>query len=331
MRAVAVVIAGLAVFVALAGTASAVEIDRDFHESFDVKEGFRLSLHTGDGDVTITPWEKDVIDVTVRFRADVTHVGVGGPPDFDVEFKDGQDFVRVIGRMLPMGPAVFSSRRIHEYTYTVKAPPYVLLEIDGDDGDLEVTGWRADIDCALDDGDAIFRDVENSRTNIAFADGDITATDLRCDLALAGDDGDVILTGCTLGMARLSIEDGDITAIDCSGRFAVAVDDGDVSLSLLTCPSVRLRSSDGDADISVAGGDVDEIDVATDDGDVRVSMPSGSSYSFLITMDDGRVTVNVPDRGEYEKDEHAASGKVRGGKGRVRVRTNDGNVLLEER
>ncbi|MFH1501758.1 MAG: DUF4097 family beta strand repeat-containing protein [Candidatus Eisenbacteria bacterium] len=330
MKRASVFLAIAVVLSALSGPAWAVKVDRDFHESFEVRGGFRLDLHHGDGDVTITPWDKDVIDITVRYRSDVTRVGLGGPPDFEVEFKEGEDFVRVIGRMTPAGPAFFQSLRVHEYAYTIQAPSYVVLKLDGDDGDIEITGWRADVDCSLDDGDLLFDDVANSRTRLSFDDGDFTALGMKGELRLSCDDGDVRLSSCEFTKVRMDLEDGDVTATDCTGEFSVSVDDGDVSLALSSCREARVRSADGDVEIAVGGGEVDEIDVATDDGDVFVSMPVGSSYSFLITMDDGRVRVNVPEREAFEKDENAVSGKVRGGRGRVRVRTNDGNVLLQE-
>lgn len=314
----------------VSGPASAVSIDRDFHESFDVRDGFRLSLHSGDGNVTIEPWNSDVIDVTVLYRADVTRVGLGGPPDFNVEFKTGVDFVRVIGNLTPQGPAVFQSMRIHEYTYTIKAPPYVILEIDGDDGDVEISGWRADIECSMDDGDLTLTDVVNSRTRASLEDGDMSALNLSGELQISSDDGDVRLSSCELTDARISLEDGDITVDDCEGDFAIMVDDGNVSLGLRASRSIRVRAADGDVDIAIDGGNVDEVDVVTDDGDVMISMPAGSSYEFLVTADDGRIKVDVPERDEYEKDEHSATGQIRGGEGTVRVRTNDGNVRLRE-
>ncbi|MBD3348041.1 MAG: hypothetical protein GF400_02450, partial [Candidatus Eisenbacteria bacterium] len=89
MRHATIALLALGLVALLCGQAAAVRIDRDFHESFDVEEGFRLLLRSGDGDVTITPWEKDAIDVTVRYLADINRVGLGDSPDFEVEFEEG--------------------------------------------------------------------------------------------------------------------------------------------------------------------------------------------------------------------------------------------------
>ncbi|MCK4410155.1 MAG: hypothetical protein KAW67_08720, partial [Candidatus Eisenbacteria sp.] len=66
--------------VAVCSVASAREIDKDFHKTFDVSEGVVLRLDYDDGDVTITPWDQDVIDVVVRYHADVKAIGFGSHP-----------------------------------------------------------------------------------------------------------------------------------------------------------------------------------------------------------------------------------------------------------
>jgi hypothetical protein len=47
-------------------------------------------------------------------------------------------------------------------------------------------------------------------------------------------------------------------------------------------------------------------------------------------MDDGNVRVDVPNVDEFDQGEHAVSGRVRGGDGRVHLSTMDGDVVLEE-
>ena len=323
------VVAALAVVVVPA-SATATEIDRNFHETFEVTEGFRLDLRHGDGDVTIKPWDKDTIDVRVRYRADVTRLGFGGDPDFDVEFREGDDFVSVVGRTTPVGPSVFLSVRRYEYRYTISAPPYVKLNLEGDDGDVEISGWQADVDCWLDDGDVTLRDIANDRTRVGFEDGDVTIDRLSGELRLSGDDGDVNMTDCATPNARIEIYDGDLTVLRCAGDFSVEADDGDVLLDLTESASVRVRLEDGDVEIDLGGTDVGEIDVGTDDGDVAITLGEGSSFSFLVTMDDGDVRIEVPDREKFEQSEHSVSGVVRGGTGYVRVRTEDGNVIVRE-
>lgn len=323
------ILAVLAVAV-LAMAAGAKEIDRDFHRSFDVSRGVRLDLRHGDGDVTIKPWDKDAIDVTVRYRADVSRIGFGGDPDFDVEFKQGDDYVSVIGRETPAGPSVMLVVKRYEYVYTISAPAYVRLDLEGDDGDVEIAEWRAEIDCMIDDGDVLLHDIVNERTRVAFEDGDLSISSLSGELRLSGDDGDVDLSDCDMPTAKISVCDGDVTAARCSGDLSIDAEDGDIALDLTKSASVRVRTEDGDVEIGLGDQGVGDVDVGTDDGGVTVTLSPGSAFSFLVTMDDGHVRVSLPERDRFEEDDHSVSGVVRGGGGHVRVRTEDGTVLIRE-
>ena len=330
MRAAAIPALSVLAGALLAGTACGATIDRDFHESFDVEEGYSLILRSGDGDVTVRPWDQDVIDVTVRYRADIERVGFGEDPDFDVEFEHGDDYVRVMGRVKQSGPSIFRMVRRHEYAYMIKAPPYVALQIDGDDGDIDIRNWSADIDCDVDDGDVYLETIENSRTELSLDDGDCTLRALTGSLSVSADDGDLSISDCALSEASLDLDDGDVSARTSAGDFAVSVDDGDVTLDLLSSSSTNVRADDGTVSVEVGTGVVEEISVDTNDGNVMISMPPGSSYSFRVTTDDGGIRIELPDPDTFEKDENSASGTVRGGGGRVSVRTDDGDVILLE-
>jgi nitrite reductase/ring-hydroxylating ferredoxin subunit len=311
--------------------AAAVTVDRDYHETFDVREGVSLDLRHGDGDVTITPWNRDVIDVRVRYLAEVKRVGFGDAPDFSVDFDQTDDVVRVIGREnVGSGVVLFQSVDEHEYTYTISAPDYVRLELRGDDGDVAVSGWRSGIDCALDDGDVRLKDIANNSTLVAVEDGDVFIDGLTGRLEIDGDDGSVTLSRCRVAGARISVEDGDVVATECRGGFEVSVDDGRVALNGLETERVGVRAEDGDVEASLVGSGPVDVEVATDDGDVSLTLAPGLSYAFVVETDDGEVQVDVPGVSDFEQREHRVSGRVRDGGGRVRVTTADGNVVLRE-
>ena len=309
--------------------ALAREIDKDFHRTFDVSEGVVLRLDYDDGDVTITPWDQDVIDVTVRYHADVTAIGFGKEPDFDVEFRQTDDRVTVRGTEGGFaGVYFFSSMREYEYTYTIKAPSYVILDLTGDDGDLELSGWRANIECRVDDGDVQFTDVVNGNTEIWIEDGDVRLAELSGDLAVRGDDGDVTVSNSTLSHALFALEDGDIRISDSKGNLDIALDDGDVTLNRVTTSIVDVRGEDGSVDLDLTSDADVHINVATDDGAVTIRLSGGLSFEYLVTMDDGRVRIDLDGETETERSEHRISGRVGTGGGLVRVSTADGSVEL---
>ncbi len=309
--------------------AFAREIDKDFHETFDVSEGVVLRLDYGDGDAAITPWDQDTIDVVVRYRADVTAIGFGTDPEFDVEFKQTDDRVTIRGKEgTSSGVYFFRSMHEYEYTYTIRAPSYVVLDLQGDDGDLQLSGWRADIECRVDDGDVTFTDVANGNTEIWIEDGDVRLAELSGDLVVRGDDGNITVTHSTLSHALFALEDGDIRISDSKGNFDAAIDDGDVTLSRVMASVVDVRGEDGSVDLDVTSDADIHINVATDDGDVTIRLGRGLSFQYLVTMDDGRVDIDLDGATETESSEHRVSGRVGTDGGLVRVSTADGNVEL---
>jgi DUF4097 and DUF4098 domain-containing protein YvlB len=329
MRSVMRMAMACALAAALCSPASARLIDKDFHESFDVTEGVTLRLDYGDGDVTITPWDRDVIDVQVLYRAEVKAVGIGARADFDVEFRQSGDRVTVRGiEGGSSGIFIFHATNEYEYTYTIKAPSYVVLDLRGDDGDVEVTGWLADIELSADDGDVYFSDVANANTEISIEDGDVRLSGLSGDLVVRGDDGDITVTDSSFSHALFALEDGDVRVSDCDGDFDAALDDGDVTLNRVEASVVDVRGEDGSVDLDLTGDGDYHVSVATDDGDVVIRLGGELSLKYLVTMDDGSVDIDLDGVTDTETSDHRMSGTVGGGDGLVRVSTNDGDVEI---
>ena len=310
--------------------AAARMVDKDYQETFDAEEGMKLVLFHGDGDVTVTPWDKDVIDVKVRYHAEIKSVGFGKETEFTVDFNQTGNSVIVRGREGgTAGIFIFLTSDEYEYSYTVSAPSYVTLELRGDDGDVEVSGWRSDIDCRLDDGDVSLDDVSSVHTRIHIEDGDITLTKLTGDVTVNGDDGDVTVSKSALGHAMFSVEDGDVDVTDSSGNFEVTVDDGDVDFRRVAAGVVDVRGNDGDIDLDLGVDPEFHINVATDDGDVTLRLSGELSFDYLVTMDDGDVDVYLDGASDSETSDHRVSGIVGAGEGHVRVKTSDGDVTIE--
>jgi hypothetical protein len=75
-----------------------------------------------------------------------------------------------------------------ECVYEIKGPDYLLLDLDGDDGDMDIEQWRGNIDCRLDDGDIDIRDIAAKRVTIRAKDGKIRVAGLQGNLRIKCDD-----------------------------------------------------------------------------------------------------------------------------------------------
>jgi len=331
--AVPCVVLSMVVLPSWGSSLEAKEIEREFHESFDVSEGMRLRLTHGDGDVVVEPWDRDVLDVRVYYRSDVRSFGLGvRDPDFTVDFAQRGDEIVVTGRETGRSGIVigFHSSRRYQYTYTIKAPSYLELDLVGDDGDVRISGWQGNIEISLDDGDVDLKDLRAERVVIEIEDGEVTARGLDGEFFLTGDDGDLLLTESKIGWARIRVEDGDVEITKSEGDFDLVLEDGDVRLRAVKAGNLDIRSSDGDIFVDLLLGDPPDINLETDDGRVELGLRTGTSARFSIHTDDGRISLDLPSGTDIDEHDGNASGDIGGGEGRIRIRTSDGNVILRE-
>jgi DUF4097 and DUF4098 domain-containing protein YvlB len=322
------------IFFAGLGTAAAEEINKDFHQSFDVKKGDSLCLRFGDGNVQLIAWEKNIIDVKVRYRADMNHAGIrlGRKQDFDVEFRQTANTVYVTGKEASSATIGYSNKKVYEYVYEIHSPDYIALDLDGDDGNVDIENWAAEIKCRIDDGDVHLRNIVGGKTTVWGADGDVEIDNLSGDLTIELDDGDVHLTACDMERCRVEGQDGEITISQSKGSFDVAVDDGDVVMKKVEAKGLNITGEDGDIEVDLLGGKTLAADIKTDDGDINIDLEKGFSVSFFVSADDAdSIRIDFDNIENYKKDQHVKSGSINGGNGRLKIRTADGKVTIKEK
>jgi DUF4097 and DUF4098 domain-containing protein YvlB len=310
--------------------AEASKIDKYFHESFDVEKGFILHLRHGDGDVIITPWDKEVLDVEVRYRAEVKAFGIGGKHQFEVEFKETGSVIHVIGREKSSSSIGFHHFKLHEYTYTIRAPEYLELNLDGDDGDVEIEDWQGKIECSSEDGDVELRNIGSSQASIDLEDGDLRIDGLKGDLLVDGEDGDVVLKDVQTPLCRIRLEDGDLTIRRSEGDFEIDVEDGHVDLDRVRAGMLEVSTEDGEVEVDLLKVDRIDLDIRAYDGDVTVNLEPGMSAAFSIDTHDGRIRTDLPGARDLDKGRDEVSGEIGTGEGRIHIRTADGDVTLRE-
>jgi DUF4097 and DUF4098 domain-containing protein YvlB len=315
---------------ATAVPATGKEIVRDFNESFDVQHGWALRLRHGDGDVTITPWDRDVVEITVHYHAERKGLGDDSKLDFDVRFEEKNGVIEVTekeSRSSFMGLQVFI---LKEYTYTISAPKYLELDLQGDDGNIEIDKWTGRIEIKLDDGDINLYRCEPEKTKIRAEDGDISLDGHSGFLDIIGSDGRIDINRGDFKDCRIQLDDGEIRARDSEGDFYIEVDDGDTELLRIKTSVMDLKSQDGEFDIELLKTGKLDLEVRTDDGDIDLSLQRGLSASFSIDVDDGRIRTDLPMAENVQEGDNWMSGRLGGGKGRIRIRTADGSVTLRE-
>ena len=313
------------------GLVAAEEINKNFHQSFNVKEGDSLCLRFGDGDVTVVPWEKDVIDVSVRYRADIDVAGIrlGGRNDFDVEFRQSGNTVYVTAKEPSSGAIGFYNKKVYEYVYEIHSPGTVRLDLEGDDGDVMIENWRAEVECRVDDGDIHLKNIAGGRTDVRTDDGDVTIDTLSGELTITIDDGDVILTACDLGSCRVDGEDGEVKIRQSKGSFDITVDDGNVIMERIEARGLHISAAEGNIEVDLLAGPALDAELKTEDGDIEINLEKGFSVSFHVSADDtDNIRLDLTGIESFKEDRYGKSGSINGGTGRMRVRTDDGDVTI---
>jgi DUF4097 and DUF4098 domain-containing protein YvlB len=313
-----------------AAKAEGGEILRDFNESFDVEKGWSLRLRHGDGDVIITPWEKDVIEISVHYHAERKGLGDDSDKDFTVEFEEKYGVIEVTGKESGSGFMGFQVFILKDYTYTISAPDYIDLDLQGDDGNIDVEKWKGEIEIKIDDGEVNLYGCESGKTRIRTGDSEVSLDGHSGPIDLIGDDGRLDIIGGRLGDCRIQFDDGDIRIRDSEGDFFIEVDDGSTELLRVKSDVIDLKSRDGDFDIELLKTDKLDLEIRTGDGDIDLGLKKGLSATFTIDVDDGRIRTDLPSASEVQSGKNWMSGKLGGGKGSIRIRTDDGSVILRE-
>jgi DUF4097 and DUF4098 domain-containing protein YvlB len=290
-----------------AALASAATIDRTYRESFAAAPGTVLELHHDDGDVDVQPWAEDRVEVVARYHAVIR--GLGGPRDYEVDFEQRGDLIRVVGREVGSNFS-FGGTRTYEHSFTVRAPAWVALRLRGDDGDVTVRSWEAAIDVEVNDGH-------------------VRIDGLRGDLDLTVDDGDVDLFECVVSRAEIRLQDGDLRLDGGAGEWVVRLDDGDFEARDLAASRLDVEAQDGDLDIVLSAAPAPTIDLRADDGNISLAVPPDLAVDFSITVDDGDMRVTLAGATVESRDSHVTRGRMgAGGAGTIRIVTQDGDVTL---
>jgi len=360
----AIIIALVLLFV---GTTNAIEVDKSFQESIDVENGMSLQIEHGDGHVTITPWERDVVEIDVTYRYRFTGIGVNEEDyDFNLEVNQRGNTAVIRGvETRPQRQLLTSSNRI-EYSYRISAPSYLFLEMHGDDGNITLRNWRNDITLEEDDGRIVLSNIQANSMEISVSDGDMFLTNIRSDLSIQNDDGTLELNSYQ-GALTIDNNDGDIELSEISGSLTINGDDGDITISESTDLDTEIQTEDGVVNVSQSSGNftingddvrirLDEVrasrlninsgdediwtyllpadnmavNIRTEDGDVEIHLANGVSAEIILETDDGNIEQDLPNLTDIRQGDDWFTGIMNDGNGNIRVDTEDGDIYVQE-
>jgi hypothetical protein len=152
----------------------------EYHETYKVKPGTMLQLSNANGDIEMTTWEQDHVDVyaikeTTRGKDELAKV--------QINVLQG-DVMKIETRYLEHNVRV----SVH---YRIKVPVHIVgLEIETSNGDIELNGMKVE-------------------TRVVTANGDINIKDMSSSVRAQTSNGDVNIEGETT-IADIATSNGDV-------------------------------------------------------------------------------------------------------------------------
>jgi len=319
------------IFILLVGSSllAAKDYKKEYHEEFDASKGMKMRLVSGDGDVTIKPATGDKIKVDIIYHAD--HRGDSSDDRaFNVDFDHSAGALHIVANERMGSTFGISSRHIYEYTYTITAPDYVRLDIEGDDGNVSITGWKSDIEVDIDDGDLELRKITCEETYCRLEDGDISIDNLSSDLSLWCDDGDIRISDMVTKKTSIEVQDGSCTIDNAKGNYSIRFDDGNVNMYQLEANTLDIRGEDGDIEVELINSSESDIRLETKDGSVRLGVNPDISAEISIETDDGSIRTNLSSETKAKEGKNWYYADLNDGKGSITIRTSDGSVKVRD-
>ncbi|MCB0281370.1 MAG: DUF4097 family beta strand repeat protein [Calditrichae bacterium] len=308
--------------------AFAKDLKKDFSHTFNVSDGAILILENGDGNVNIKTWEKDQIQVDVVYHAQIKSSSQTDIDKFDIEFSQNGNKVYVIERNKRKLVLGYFSINYIDYRYDIFVPSYTKVDIQADDGDIVINDLKANVRIKGDDGKIELKNIFESKMNLHTQDGRINLENVSGILNIKSDDGDVFINDISVSEAEISGSDGKVKIKNSRGDFYITTDDGDVTLDKITSHVLDVRTQDGDIDVRFAGRDNVDISLSTNDGRVNLDLDNPISAAFSIENDDGHIRFNLDDADISRDSKHLLKGNLGNGEGRLKIRTSDGSVSV---
>ena len=233
-----ILIAAIAALFILTIAMAREDVERS--KSFNVGKGGTVEISTSVGDIRISTWDKNEVDV-------------------DVEGLDDEEINQV--KMSQNGSVVHISYRTHwgngsgHVRFNVSVPSQFNLDLNTSGGDLEVRGGlTGKIDGTTSGGDIKLGNVFGGPVDVSTSGGDI-------------------VTGKIEGDGSLKTSGGNIKVGSVNGSLIVNTSGGDIQVETVT-KSLEARTAGGDINIGDVGG---ETRVSTSGGNVSVGKVSGKA------------------------------------------------------
>lgn len=272
---------------------------------FDVGNSGALVVDVPDADVIIESGSSGEIAIEIEVASSNLERALDHFEEMEFSFDEEPGRIEINAR----APRTHWNWRGSTYAVTVRVslPENFNIEVQTNDGDIDVQSVTGALHLKTSDGDIKLNKINSPRVLLDTSDGDILLGQLRApDVQIETSDGTIEADGLYGDDIDIRTSDGDIYIDALSGGLNAMTTDGDIRVQIDDLQRTTLRSGDGDITVIMATTLNANVDFHADDLVLR------------------QVDLNF--KGELS--EHRARGKLNGGGPRLQASTRDGSLTL---
>lgn len=303
-------------------------INKHFHRQFSVNETTVLFLHHGDGTVNIIPWKKECIDIHVEYTLHSVFSGLGNIHDFSVDFETSETKISVIGKDQSDSSMDYLPLLEIECTYTIYAPAYLKLCLQGDDGDVYIKDWQASVTYTLDDEEAEFSRENGNETfkptRLLISHGELKIDRLYGYLLVEGDNGSILLSSCQTPLCRVQLINGDIIIKKSQKSSFSTLQENTVFHRKVKVEKEYYFTTPEE----FSNPAVIDLEFYKSDGDIRVELDGDVSAVLSVNPDQNSVGLKIVNPKLFSNSKHRISGQIFAGKGKIKIESRTETELL---
>ncbi len=255
---------------------------RKVTKTYDMKSGGDLNVKNVSGDVIVTPWNKNKIEIVItkKGRRDDVEVIIdrrGNNVDIEVDYPRRRWYNN------SSGGAVY---------FDIKIPAKTDVEARSTSGDVSVTGIEGKVEGASTSGDIELENI-TGRVYGHSTSGSVTVDVCSDDVEGHSTSGNVFIRKAN-GDVDVHSTSGDIEVQDITGSAKANTTSGDIILNNVP-GDVYSNSTSGT--IEITGGICEGIDVSTTSGDIDVDLGKLVDRGrYEMDTNSGDITLIIPSK-----------------------------------
>ena len=265
---------------------------RAVNEHRPLKADARVNVRNVAGVIEVEAWERKELEITGELGEDVEKLEITG----------NESSIRIEVKLPKDDHDIDADTRLR-----IKVPAGVTLEAEGVSADVRVRDLKGPVTAESVSGD-VRLDVQSAKVRASSVSGDVNVQAPATDV-------------------RVNSVSGDVTLRGARGEVRAETVSGDLHLQATELKSLEAETVSGDLDVDIDSGRDADINIETLSGEVRLGLPASPEGDVRVETFSGEIhspwfKVGEDDR-EYRRDGN--------GKGRLRVHSFSGDILLRKR